>query len=63
MTKGDYRDLKVGDLVRHKMSGNAMTVAEIVDGVPVLVRYTAMSNPAEWDRVDASGRVLSREKR
>lgn len=56
-----YRTLKRGDLVRHKMSGDAMTVVEVVEGIPVLARYTAMSNPKEWDVVNGSGMVISSE--
>jgi hypothetical protein len=58
MNEANYCDLKPGDLVRHKMSGSAMVVIEIVGGTPVLARYTAMRNPSEWDRVSASGEVL-----
>lgn len=59
MNRQQYQRLRPGDLVRHKMSGDAMVIVEIVEGVPVLARYTAMSNPMEWDWVDGGGRVLS----
>lgn len=55
----DYQRLKVGDLVRHKRSGSAMVVIEIIKGVPVLARYTSMFNPREWDKIDSDGRVIS----
>lgn len=53
--------LKRGNLVRHKHSGSAMVVVEIVEGVPVLARYTAMSNPREWDVVNGNGEVVSED--
>lgn len=59
MNDACYRSLRVGDLVRHKASGDAMVVVEMVNGVPVVARYQSVHNPAEWDAVNRSGDVIS----
>lgn len=61
MNKKQYCGLSVGDLVRHRMSTDAMIVAAVVCGVPVLVRHQTMYNPLEWDQVDEAGRVIGDE--
>ncbi|MCP3732036.1 hypothetical protein M9978_16545 [Sphingomonas sp. MG17] len=58
MTADEMRALKPGDLIRHKHSAAAVIVHANNGGVTA-VRVTTVSNPAEWDRVDGAGRVIT----
>lgn len=50
MTDAEWRALRPGDVLRHKLRGDAQVV---VTGWPyvVVVRTTMVSNPDEWEQV------------
>lgn len=57
MTEDQFKALRVGDLVRHKLSGDAYV---IVDEVRLIaVRAVNLTNPPEWNLVDRGGSVIN----
>ena len=59
MTRDDLEGLRIGDLVRHKEDGEALTVIVIVPNGVVAARMINVTNPPEWDKVDKNGKVIS----
>jgi hypothetical protein len=51
--------LEPGELVRHKGDSKAYIVHANYGSNVVAVRTAQLTNPGEWDRVDAGGRVIS----
>lgn len=59
MTPKQFEDLKPGQLIRHKLAAQAMTVVgPCREGGYTARRYTRVTNPDEWDVVGAGGEVL-----
>lgn len=59
MTPAQLKGLRRGDLVRHKSGGgNLVVLANYGDRVTA-VTSADLTNPNEWDQVDASGAVIS----
>ena len=61
MTQGEFNDLREGDLVRHKLSGNAYQVVVAHPKYIVIGRFLEMSVPREWDRLDRYGEIANEE--
>lgn len=59
MTKDQLSRLQPGDLVRHKHSADAMIVHANYGSHCIAIRCSHVSNPIEWDIVDAGGQVIS----
>lgn len=56
MNQKQFENLQRGNLVRHKMSGNAYVVERTA---PVIaIRSVLVTNPQEWNLVDVDGRIL-----
>lgn len=58
MTDEQMKKLKPGDLIRHASDGEAMVVTANYGAYVLAVRQAHVSNPKEWDQVDASGRII-----
>lgn len=59
MRRDEMDALNPGDLIRHVHSGDALIVHANHGGRVLAVRVTEASNPSEWHKVDAGGRVTS----
>ena len=59
MTRDEMDALKLGDLIRHAHASEALIVHANHGGRVLAVRVTEASNPSEWHKVDAGGRVTS----
>ena len=62
MTEAQFKQLKEGDLVRHKGRGDAFRIIYIAytafgNTIPMAVRLQPITNPSEWDHVDEAGEV------
>jgi len=59
MTREEMDALCVGQLIRHAHSASAYVVTANAGGEVTATRVVTATNPAEWDAVDDSGRVIS----
>lgn len=51
MTEKEFKELRVGDLVRHISGREAYVVTDSITGSKTLCRTIVASNPGEWLRV------------
>lgn len=57
MNQKQFENLKRGDLVRHKGSGDAYVV-EVTHPAVIAIHSVTVTNPTEWNLVDVDGRIL-----
>ena len=57
MNDKEFRELKEGDVVRHKMSSQGFIVTGNYGDRKIITRTQFISNPPEWDLVAESGRL------
>ena len=59
MTPAQFRELKPGDIVRHKSGSGPYLVHANYGGRVTAVRIADLTNPEEWLQVDECGGVIS----
>lgn len=62
MNQAEFKALQPGQFVRHKASGSAAVVANHYGDHAIAVRTQHISNPCEWDIVNAAGEVISSDE-